>query len=505
MGLFNNIFKWLILDRVRQIEYFNSWPFEVQGKVLQELIEHGRSTEWGLKHHFSKITDYQSFVSQDPIQDYNSLKPFIERMIEGQSNILWDDDILWFSKSSGTTEDKSKFIPVSNQSIQDCHFKAGKDMYSMYYNNNPNAGIINGKTLPIGGSHKIVNVKNNIKCGDLSAILTENLPYWAEAKRVPSKEVALMGQWDEKIEKMAHSVLAEPVTCILGVPTWTVVLIRRIFEITGTNNLKEIWPDLELYIHGGISFEPYSTLFNQFIPKEGMNYLEIYNASEGFFAIQDNPNSDGLLLMLDYGIFYEFIPLDDYHQGKMNAIPLQEVELDINYALVITTNSGLWRYVIGDTIKFITLKPFRIKITGRTSHFINAFGEEVVIENTDKAVAYACQMTDSYLMDYTVCPIYFEGQNGKGGHQWLIEFEKAPKDIQVFFEFLDTKLKSLNSDYEAKRFNDMAIGFPVYQVLKKGTFSDWLRSQEKMGGQHKIPRLSNNRQYVEQILAFKNH
>lgn len=490
--------------RIHQMELYRKFPMDVQQEVFQNLIEEAKFTEWGKKFEYKSIRSIKDFQDRVPIQNYDTLKPFINRIMEGEQNILWPSDIKWFAMSSGTTSDKSKFIPVSIESLEDCHFKGGKDMLSIYCNNHPDTKLFSGKNLVMGGSHKVHQINSECSYGDLSAVLIKNLPIWVEMQRTPDIEIALMDNWEEKIIKMAESTAKEDVTNISGVPTWTVVLAKKILEITGKNNLLEVWPNLELYIHGAVNFEPYKNKFSELIPSSKMNYLETYNASEGFFAIQDTKDSD-LLLMLDYGIFFEFLPMEELEKENPKALVLEEIELEKNYAMVISTNAGLWRYAIGDTVKFTSKNPYRLKITGRTKHFINAFGEELIIDNAENALVKACKETFAIIQDYTAGPIYFEG-NKAGGHEWIIEFEKPPNDFLKFSEILDKSLCEFNSDYEAKRKGDMALQFPIIHQAPKNTFYEWLKSKNKIGGQHKVPRLSNNRDYLEELIPLlKEH
>jgi hypothetical protein len=489
--------------RIHQIELFIKYPHEVQGDVFLKLIDTAKNTEWGVRYDFKSIRNVEEFKQRVPIQNYESIKPEIDRLMNGEQNILWPSDIKWFAKSSGTTAGKSKFIPVSNEAMDECHYKGGKDLISIYCNSNPDTTILSGKNLTLGGSHQL-NINNtDTMYGDISAILMQNLPFWAQMIRTPELKIALMDNWEEKIERMAQATINENVTCISGVPTWTLVLAKRILEITGKNNLLEVWPNLELFIHGAVSFVPYKDQFYQLIPKADFNYLDTYNASEGFFGIQDRLGADDLLLMLDYGVFYEFMPIEEYNTESPRTVSLDQVELNKNYALVISTNAGLWRYIIGDTIKFTTLNPYRIRITGRTKLFVNAFGEEVIIENTDKAISIACEKTGAMVKDYTMAPVYFSDKNN-GAHEWMIEFEKPPSNIDYFNELLDTALKSLNSDYEAKRYKDLALRFPIIRSVPEGTFYLWLKSRGKLGGQHKVPRLNNDRTIIEQIQEIIN-
>lgn len=500
MPIFNSILSWIMKQRIHQIELFIKYPIDVQEEWRRKLIYTAKDTVWGKKYNYTSIKSVEDFKQRVPLQNYETIKPYIERLRKGEQNLLWATDIKWFAKSSGTTNDKSKFIPVSEETLEECHFKGGKDLLSIYCNNHPETKIFNGKGLTLGGSHAINSFSNDSYYGDLSAVLIQNLPLWVEFIRTPEISVALMDNWEDKIEKMAKITLRENVTNISGVPTWTIVLAKRILEISKKNDLMEVWPNLELFIHGAVSFTPYIEQFHQLIPSSKMNYLETYNASEGFFGIQDTTDSDEMLLMLDYGIYYEFMPMTEIDAENPKTLILEEVKLNENYALVISTNSGLWRYVIGDTIKFTSLSPYRIKITGRTKHFINAFGEELIIENAEKALAHACEVTGAIVKEYTAAPIYFS-EKENGAHEWLIEFEKPPDHLDYFTEVLDNALKSVNSDYEAKRYKNIALRIPVVRVMPPHTFYNWLKSKGKLGGQHKVPRLSNDRKYVEEILV----
>lgn len=501
MTFVNSIFTWFMKKRMHQIDLFVKYPHDVQDEVFRNLIASARTTEWGKLNNYDYIFNQEQFKQAFPVQSYETLKPYIERMMKGEQNILWSSEINWFAKSSGTTNDRSKFIPVSAESLEECHYKGGKDMLSIYCNNRPDSMIFTGKSLALGGSHQVNNLNENIFYGDLSAVLIKNLPFWAEFYRTPDMSITLMDNYEQKIDAMARATEHVNVTNISGVPTWTVVLAKRLLELTGKNNLLEIWPNLELYIHGAVKFTPYREQFRKLIPSDSMYYLETYNASEGFFGIQDLSDSEEMLLMLDYGIFYEFLPMENFGDENPSTLGLSEVEINKNYALIISTNGGLWRYMIGDTIKFTSLSPFRIQITGRTKHFINAFGEEVIIDNAEKALTKACSETGAIIRDYTACPIYFEG-NDAGGHEWIIEFEQMPNNIEIFTDTLDNTLREINSDYDAKRFKDMALRRPLIHIAPEGTFYNWLKSLGKLGGQHKVPRLANERQYVEQILVL---
>lgn len=489
--------------RMGRIEYFMQYPLQVQQQVFQSLISAAQYTEFGKQFGFSSIFKIEEFKQRVPVHNYDSIKPYIQRVMEGQQNVLWNTPIKWFAKSSGTTADKSKFIPVSVESLDECHYRSGRDVLSLFYNNFPDSDLLTGKSLVIGGSHQVnkLSPDSDSYYGDLSAVMLQNMPFYGNMIRTPDLSIALMDEWEEKIERMANAVIHENVTSIAGVPTWTLVLIKRIFELTGTDNLADVWPNLELYMHGGVSFTPYRDQFKKLIRKPEMYYQETYNASEGFFAAQDIIGQEGLLLFLNHGIFYEFMPMEEYGKEHPRTLQLQDVELGKNYALIISTNGGLWRYLVGDTVQFVSLAPYRIKVSGRTKSFINAFGEELIVENSDQAIAHACEVTSSIVNDYTAAPIYFSDQ-GNGGHEWLIEFEAPPADLQQFTQALDAKLKSVNSDYEAKRYKDIALHMPVIHVLPRGTFTEWLKSKGKLGGQHKVPRLNNERNYLEEILKF---
>lgn len=467
-----------------------------------QLLKAASETEVGRRYNFSSIKSIEDFQRQVPITDYNGIKNDVERMMKGEASVLWPGETQWFAKSSGTTSDRSKFIPVTKEALYDCHFKAGKDMYAMYYSHNPEANLVDGKTLVLGGSHQIHQLNSKTSYGDLSAVLLQHLPFWAEMKRVPDLSIALMDNWEEKIEKMAQAVKNESVTNILGVPTWTIVLIKRLFEITGKNDLSEIWPNLQLYVHGGVSFTPYREVFRKLIHSPQMYYQETYNASEGYFAIQNDLNVNDMLLMLDYGIFFEFIPTEVANTDEEYAVPLEDVQIGKNYELVITTNSGLWRYRLGDTVKFTSLAPHKMVVSGRTKFFINAFGEEVIVDNAEKALSVACERTAAQVADYTAAPVYFSAENAQGAHEWFIEFENMPNDIDHFTETLDQTLREINSDYDAKRTKNMALMPPVINVLKKGTFYAWMKKRGKLGGQHKVPRLSNDRIYADELKNF---
>ena len=500
MTIINSLITWRLKKRFHQMELFLKFPHEVQKDCLSNLLDKAKDTEWGKRYDFVNINSHEDFMSKVPLQDYNSIKQDIQRTREGQQNIFWPAEIKWYAKSSGTTEDKSKIIPVGEDSLFECHYKAGKDMLSIFCNWYPDTKVFTGKTIMMGGSSQIDPHGNGSFTGDLSAILISNLPFWVVRQQAPEKEIVLMGNWEEKIEKMATNVIHEDITSISGVPSWTQVLFERVLKKTGAKNLHEVWPNLELYIHGAVNFGPFKDRFKEMAPN--LRYLEIFNASEGFFGIQFEKDASDFLLMLDYGIFYEFIPQSDWEMENPKVIGLKEVKLNEQYALVISTNAGLWRYQLGDTIEFTSIEPYRVRITGRTKHFINAFGEELMIDNAIKAIEVACEKTGAVINDWTAAPKYL-GKNENGCHEWVIEFEKEPNSLGYFTELLDNALKSLNSDYEAKRFNDMILGPPQIISVPKKTFYNWLKSKGKLGGQNKVPRLFNERTFVDSVLNFE--
>ena len=488
--------------RLWRIQNWTNHPVASQREVLQGLVTAAQYTAFGKKHDFSKLFTIKDFKKQVPIHEYEDISSYIHRMMDGEENVLWNTPVTWFAKSSGTTNDKSKYIPVSDESLQENHYQASKDVLTNYYKNFPASDLLTGKGLVVGGSHQVSKINEEIQCGDLSAVLMQNSPFWGQWIRTPELSIALLDEWENKIEKLAQVTAEENVTSLAGVPTWTLLLLKRILEIKQKKTIKEVWPNLELYINGGVSFIPYREQFEILIGSP-INYLEIYNASEGFIAAQENPDDEGMTLFTEHGIFYEFMPVEEYGKNNPRTIGLNKVALNKNYALVISTTGGLWRYLIGDTIKFTSIDPYKIVITGRLKHYMNAFGEEVIVDNTDKAITIAAQKTNSIVTDYTAAPVYFT-QNSNGAHEWLIEFEKPPENIIEFTKELDAALKSVNSDYEAKRHKDIALGMPKVHSLPKGSFTIWLRSKNKMGGQHKVPRLSNDRKILEEILSQNN-
>jgi hypothetical protein len=498
MPLLNSIISWVNVKRLHQIELFKKYPFDVQQEVFFKLIEQAARTTWGIQYGYDSIDSIEAYQQRIPIRTYEDIKPYIQRLMEGEQNLLWPSEIKWFAKSSGTTADKSKFIPVSYEALEECHFRGGKDVIAFYTKERPETGILKGKALTLGGSAQVNKFSNQSYYGDLSAVIIENLPFWAQFIRTPAAEIALIPDFEQKLEKIIEHTLQENVTSIAGVPSWNLVLLKAILDKTGKNNILEVWPNLELFTHGGVSFGPYREQFKQLIPSDHMNYLETYNASEGFFGIQDELERDDMLLMLDLGVFFEFIPMDHYGEKNAPVYSIDRVEKGVNYALVITTNGGLWRYVIGDTVVFTSLYPHRIKISGRTKYFINAFGEEVILDNAENALMAACRETGAAVKEYTAGPRYMSSES-KGAHEWMIEFATEPDSLEKFVQVLDRTLCSINSDYEAKRYKNLTLMKPKIVVLEQGTFYKWMQHRGKLGGQNKIPRLSNDRKYLDEL------
>ena len=506
MKLINKIVSKVTQKRLLQIDYFRKNPAEVQKQTFEYLIKSGENTVFGKVFKFYEIVkdfDIKRFKENVPIFDYETLSPYIERVRKGEKNVLWNTPIKWFAISSGTTESISKFIPVSKEALELCHFRGGKDIIALYADQFDDTQLVKSKSLVIGGSQQISSFDNELYYGDLSAVLLDNLPIWSHLLRTPKKDIALLPKWEEKLEKMVQQTIKENVTSITGVPSWTLVLLKRILEVTGKTKIVDVWPNFELFIHGGVSFVPYKSEFEKIFPA-GTRYLETYNASEGFFGIQDDLKRDDMLLMLDLGIFYEFIPLDRINDKNQKAYTIGEVEKGVNYALVISTNGGLWRYLIGDTVTFTSLKPHKIKITGRIKHFINAFGEELIIENAEKALSAASKKTNANIKDFTAAPIYMS-EKGTGGHEWIIEFSQQPDNFEQFIYELDNTLKSINTDYAAKRYKDMTIKMPVVHIANDNLFHNWLKQKGKLGGQNKVPRLSNNRDYIDELLELNKN
>lgn len=484
------------------MELFMKHPQELQDNILHDLIYYARHTEIGKKYGFDSIKSYRDFTDRVPVTEYSEIEDAIKRSRKGEGNIFWPDDIRWFAMSSGTTSSRSKFIPVSEQSLEDCHYAAAKDLLCMYLNNNPDSKLFKGKGLRLGGS-KLLDKQSRTAAGDLSSILIDNMPFWADYSSTPSNEVALMANWETKMPAIVKETINENVTSLAGVPSWMLVLLNNVLETTGKKDILEVWPNMEVFFHGGVSFDPYLNQFQQLLPANHIKYYETYNASEGFFAIQDTNGSKELLLMLDYGIFYEFIPMTTYGTPNEKIIPINEVNLHENYAIIITTNAGLWRYKIGDTVRFTSKLPYRIKVSGRTKHHINVFGEELIIENAEEALKKTMLEVPCAIKDYTVAPIFMQGKE-KGAHEWMIEFEKAPDDNYAFAKALDHHLQQVNSDYEAKRANNITLLPPKIHHANENVFYNWLKQKDKLGGQHKIPRLSNSREYMEELLLLQH-
>jgi len=500
LALVNSFLSWRMKKRFHQLELFMKYPFEVQSELLIDLITTAVDTEFGKKYDFDNINSLDTFKKRVPLHFYEDIEADVNRLRKGEQNIFWPGEMKWFAKSSGTTNSKSKFIPVSEEAIEDCHFKGGKDLLSIYCSLNPETMVFDGMNLRLGGSTFLDNQELQSYYGDVSGIIIENLPFWVEMRSTPNNKISLMTEWESKIAAMATTSLREDVTSLAGVPSWMLVLLQRVLELSGKKTIAEVGPNLELYMHGGVNFEPYREQYREIIGKD-INYLQTYNASEGFFGIQDQKDSSEMLLMLDYGIYFEFIPMEHYQGNASQTIDLSEVIIGENYAVVITSNAGLWRYIIGDTIRFTNTSPHRFKITGRTKHFINVFGEELIIENAEKALKLSCEKHNCQVSDYTVAPIFMEGKS-KGAHQWLIEWSKSPNSKSAFAADLDKAICSVNSDYEAKRYKGLALTPLVLIEARPQLFYDWLSSKGKLGGQNKVPRLSNSREHMDELLKL---
>ena len=483
------------------LDKYQTQAEQLQMQVLGRLLQKAKSTEWGREHDFAEVRTYQQFSNTSPVNTYEDLKHFIDRMRQGEADVLWPGKVRWYAKSSGTTNDKSKFIPVSKDGLRDTHYAGGRDAVAWYLGNNPKSRIFDGKALILGGSHAPnYNVRKSL-VGDLSAILIENINPLVNLVRVPKKVTALLSDFELKRDRIAHEAIKEKVTNLSGVPSWMLSVMNRVLEITGKDNLSEVWPNLEMFFHGGVAFTPYREQYRKLIPSANMHYMETYNASEGFFGIQNDPSDLSMSLMVDYGVFYEFIPMEEIESPNPQVLPLWGVETGRNYAIVISTSSGLWRYMIGDTVRFTSINPYKFVITGRTKFFINAFGEELIVDNAETGLAEACRQTGAQVLEYTAAPVFMDGE-GKCRHQWLVEFAKEPEDAGQFARILDETLQQVNSDYEAKRYKDITLQSLELVVARKGLFHDWLASKGKLGGQHKVPRLSNNRVHIEEMLAF---
>lgn len=497
----NAAFKQYFNTRYSKLSFSLKHPMDVQEALLKEMVWRNRNTEFGKQYNFNRIQTLEDYQKQVPLFTYEKIQPYIDRMMSGTPNVLWEGNIKWFSKSSGTTNQKSKFIPVTTENLEECHGKGPKDTMTLFYNRNPEATMFAGRGLIMGGSFSVFNEKADTKTGDVSAIMIHNMPWFAKPFLLPSVKVALMDDWEKKLNLMVEDTAHKDITNISGVPTWSLILLQKVLEYTGKDHILEVWPNFEVYVHGGVNFEPYRQQFDELLPSKKVKYIEVYNASEGYFAAQYEDEVADMVLLVNNGVFYEFLPLSEINSTQPKAISLAEVELDIQYAIIITTNAGLWRYMPGDTIKFTSKQPHRIKITGRTKQFINAFGEELIIENAELAISKTCKSMSAIVEEYTVGPVFLEG-NKKGGHEWWIEFNKAPNDLEQFIDLLDENLQAINSDYEAKRFKDIALSKLRVKVVPKGAFLNWLKSKGKYGGQHKVPRLSNDRKYIEELSNY---
>lgn len=500
---FTPITKPFLKHRVKQIYKYATDAEQIQRNVLKRLLNTASGTEWGIRHSYSSIANYEQFANSVAVQDYESLKGYIDRMRRGEKDVLWKGRCKWYAKSSGTTNDKSKFIPVTPHGLQNAHYKGGFDVVAQYVANNTSSRIFAGKSLILGGSHASnYNLPGSL-VGDLSAILIENCSPFVNMFRVPGKDIALLGDFEEKMDKIARATSKMDVTNISGVPSWMMAVIKHMLDITGKASVDELWPNLEVFFHGGVAFTPYREQYRQIIKNPDMKYMETYNASEGFFGIQNDPTDPAMLLMIDYDIFYEFIPFDEFDSPNPRVVPLWEVEVGKNYAMLISTSCGLWRYILGDTVRFTSKDPYKIVISGRTKHFINAFGEELVVDNAEKGLLKACTETGAQILDYTAAPVFMDA-SAQCRHQWLIEFAKKPESIELFAEILDNELQKINSDYEAKRYKNKTMQQLEIVVARENLFNDWLKSKGKLGGQHKVPRLSNNRQHIDELLHINN-
>ncbi len=491
-------------SRLRAIDCYATKAEAVQRKALSHILRKAARTHYLASCGLGEGATYEQFAARVPLNDYETLKADIDRMRHGEADVLWRGRVKWYAKSSGTTNDKSKFIPVSAENLQDTHYMGGRDAIALYLRNTPKSRLMDGRALILGGSHQAnYNLRHSL-VGDLSAILIENINPLVNLLRVPSKQTALLADFEEKRDRIAREAIGKNVTNISGVPSWMMSVLKRVLEISGKANISEVWPDLEVFFHGGIAFTPYRELYREMIPSERMHYMETYNASEGFFGLQDDPADTAMLLMLDYGVFYEFIPLEDVGKADPRLLPIWDVETGRNYAMVITTTSGLWRYQIGDTVRFTSRNPYKFVITGRTKSFINAFGEELIVDNAEKGLQEACAKTGAVVRDYTAAPVFMD-ESGKCRHQWVVEFAEKPQDVAAFASILDAALQRINSDYEAKRYKDITLQPLELVVAREGLFEAWLKSRGKLGGQHKVPRLANNRDIIEQVLEMNKH
>ena len=493
----------IFASRRRALDKYQTQAEQLQMQVLHRLVNKAKDTEWGRNHGFASVSSYEDFAKTSDVNTYEELKLAIDRMRQGESDILWPGKVRWYAKSSGTTNDKSKFIPVSKDGLKDTHYAGGRDAVTWYLRNNPQSKIFDGKALILGGSHAPnYNAKNSL-VGDLSAILIENINPLVNLVRVPKKSIALLSDFEVKRNLIAQEAIKQNITNLSGVPSWMLSVMTRVLEISGKDNLVDVWPNLEMFFHGGVAFTPYREQYKRLIPSDQMHYMETYNASEGFFGVQDDPTNPSMSLMVDYGVFFEFIPMDEIENPNPKVVPLWGVETGKNYAVVISTSSGLWRYMIGDTVRFTSTNPYKFLITGRTKFFINAFGEELIVDNAEVGLAEACKQTGAEVLEYTAAPVFMDTE-GKCRHQWLIEFSRMPNDLVAFSKILDKTLQQVNSDYEAKRYKDITLQTLEIVVARQGLFHDWLASKGKLGGQHKVPRLSNNRNNIDEMLALNS-
>ncbi|WP_185855450.1 GH3 auxin-responsive promoter family protein [Blattabacterium cuenoti] len=494
--------SFFLKKRIKNIESFMRYPIEIQKNLMNKLIFYAKNTEFGNKYGFSDIKKYKQFSERIPLCKYSDIKSTIKRIQKGEKNILWPGSVKWFARSSGTTNEKSKYIPITKLSMYECHYKAGKDVLSIYIHNHPNTKIFFGKAIRLGGSYTLYKNYNTF-FGDLSSILIKNMPFWAESICIPKKKISLISEWEKKLYNLVQTTGNKDVRILFGVCSWLLIFLNKLLSKLNKKNINEIWPNIEVIFHGGVSLEPYIQQYRKIFNKP-INYYNIYSASEGFFAVQDNNSVEDLLLLLNHGIFYEFIPIEEINNTSPKVLSIDSVELNKNYAMVISTNAGLWRYIIGDTVKFTNLYPHRIYISGRITHYINSFGEELIVSNAEKALNNTCMKTNSIINEYTVAPIYIS-DNNTGAHEWVIEFKKTPKSFYKFRDILDKELKMLNSDYETKRHKDMVLRPPVLCIVRNGLFYDWLKKNKKLGGQNKIPRLFNDRKYVDSILSMEKN
>ena len=476
---------------------------QAQRDQLAWLIAKARRTHWGESHHYEAIRSYEDFAQKVPVSTYEDLAPWIMRQLGGEKDVLWRGRVNRFAQSSGTSNGKSKYIPVTSDALQMCHYKGASSVVAHYLNLYPDSRMFSGKGLILGGSfaNEVTDLRSDARVGDLSAHLIEKVNPFVNLMRVPSKDIALMVDWEKKLPALVEASIGENITNLSGVPSWFLVMLKAVIEKAGATSIHEVWPNLEVFFHGGISFKPYRSQYAAITDVSKMRYIETYNASEGFFAVQDTIDSRAMLLLLDVGVFYEFMPLDQLDNPTPKLVPMWEVEPGKVYGLVISSCNGLWRYAIGDTVKIESVNPVKISIAGRTKHFINAFGEELMVHNAEVAIAKVCDEMDCAILNYTAAPVY-AADNSKGRHEWLIEFSKRPADLDMFATRLDELLQQENSDYQAKRYKGIFLDTLTVVEAKEGLFDCWLGSTGKLGGQRKVPRLANNRQFIEPMLKM---